>query len=131
MREVVVGKIDCWDRRGGFAFARTADGTRFYIGPAELAKAGIQHLDIGDRVRFQTRLPTARGRAPWGTNIEVPAMTKLPSQDPLAALRQINQTPPPKRAADLVPYDYYFSHPEFKVRRPTRRRLRRIAIRGG
>ena len=69
MREVVVGKIDCWDRRG-FAFARTADGTRFFLGPIELAKAGIQRLDIGDRVRFVTRLALGR-RAPWGVNIEI------------------------------------------------------------
>ena len=46
-------------------------------------------------------------------------------------LRRANQTPPPKRAADLVPYDYYFSHPEFKVRRPNRRQLRRRLIREG
>jgi hypothetical protein len=58
------------DRRG-FAFAQTGDGVRFFLGRLELAKAGVRHLDIGDRVRFETRLPTARGRAPWGTNIEV------------------------------------------------------------
>jgi hypothetical protein len=46
-------------------------------------------------------------------------------------LRRANARPPPKRDADLVPYNFYFSHPEFKVRRPSRRRLRRIAIRGG
>ena len=70
MREVVVGKIDCWDRRGGFAFARTADGTRFFLGPIELAKAGIQRLDIGDRVRFVTRLAVGR-RAPWAVGVEI------------------------------------------------------------
>jgi cold shock CspA family protein len=70
MREVVVGKIDCWDCRGGFAFARSADGVRFFLPAAELAKAGVQRLDIGDRVQFETRLAVGR-RAPWGTNIEV------------------------------------------------------------
>jgi hypothetical protein len=69
MREVVVGKIVSWDRRG-FAFARTGDGVRFFLGPVELAKAGVQRLDIGDRVRFETRLAVGK-RAPWGTNIEV------------------------------------------------------------
>jgi cold shock CspA family protein len=70
MRQVVVGEIDRWDRRGGFAFARTADGVRFYLGPLELSRAGIKRLDIGQRVRFETRLAVGR-RAPWGTNIEV------------------------------------------------------------
>ena len=48
-------------------------------------------------------------------------------------LRRANQPPPPKReaSADLVRYDYYESHPEFKVRRPTRRLLRRRLIREG
>jgi hypothetical protein len=31
MRELVVGKIVSWDRRG-FAFAQTADGRRFFCG---------------------------------------------------------------------------------------------------
>jgi hypothetical protein len=46
-------------------------------------------------------------------------------------LRRANQTPPPKRAADLVSYNYYFSHPEHRSRPLTRRRLRRRVIRGG
>jgi hypothetical protein len=59
----------------------------------------------------------------------MPDATK--SSDPLDALRCANARPPPKRDADLVRYDYYFSHPEFKVRRPTRRLLRRRLIREG
>ena len=56
-------------------------------------------------------------------------VTKSP--DPLDALRRANLRPLPKRAADLVPYNYYFSHPEHR-RRPLSRRLRRRrAIRGG
>jgi hypothetical protein len=55
---------------------------------------------------------------------------KSDDKDPLEALRQANRQPPPKRASDLVPYDYYASHPEFKVRRLSRRRLRRRLIRG-
>jgi len=70
MREVVVGKIDCWDRRGGFAFAQIGDGTRFFLSALELSRAGIQRLDVGDRVRFVTRMAEGR-RAPWGTNIEI------------------------------------------------------------
>jgi len=71
MRQIVVGKIDCWDRRGGFAFARTADGTRFFLAAVELSRAGIQRLDVGQRVRFEKHPATARGQSPWGTNIEV------------------------------------------------------------
>jgi hypothetical protein len=58
-------------------------------------------------------------------------MTKANDKDdPLAALRQANQTqPPPRRAADLVPYDYYASHPEHRPRKLNRRRLRRRLIR--
>jgi len=70
MREVVIGKIVSWDRRGGFAFAQTGDGTKFFLGALELSRAGIRRLDVGQRVRFQTRLAVGR-RAPWGTNIEV------------------------------------------------------------
>jgi hypothetical protein len=55
-------------------------------------------------------------------------MTK--STDPLAELLRANLTPPPKRASDLVPYNYYFSHPEHRPRRLNRRRLRRRIIRG-
>jgi hypothetical protein len=46
-------------------------------------------------------------------------------------LRRANAPPPPKRAADLVPYDYYSSHPEHRPRKQTRRQLRRLARRGG
>ena len=57
----------------------------------------------------------------------VGTLTKSP--DPLDALRRANQTPPPKREADLVRYDYYFSHPEHRPRRLNRRQLRRRLIR--
>jgi hypothetical protein len=56
---------------------------------------------------------------------------KISDKDPLAELSRANQQRPKQRDADLVRYDYHSSHPEFKVRRPTRRRLRRIARRGG
>ena len=69
MRERVVGTVISWDRRG-FAFAQTADGRRFFVGGRELRLAGIQRLDVGQRVFFETRLASA-GRAPWGTNIEI------------------------------------------------------------
>ena|SRR6516162_6993709 len=58
-------------------------------------------------------------------------LTKV--DDPLAALRLANRQPwpPPKREADLVPYDYYFSHPEHRPRQHPRRRMRRRIIREG
>jgi len=58
-------------------------------------------------------------------------MTKSPDKDRLEPLRLANQRPPPPREADKVPYNYYFSHPEFKVRRLSRRVRRRRAIREG
>jgi hypothetical protein len=57
--------------------------------------------------------------------------TKSPDQHPLEALRRANLQPRPKREADLVPYNYYFSHPEHRPRRLNRRQLRRRLIRGG
>jgi hypothetical protein len=57
-------------------------------------------------------------------------MKSSDKDDPLAALCQINQQPRPKREADLVPYDYYFSHPEHRPKKQTRRQLRRRIIRG-
>jgi hypothetical protein len=51
--------------------------------------------------------------------------------DPLEALRRANAPPLPKRAADLVPYDYYEAHPEHRPRPLTRRQLRRRVIREG
>ena len=59
-------------------------------------------------------------------------MTK-PSDDKLSfdELRRANLRPPLKREADLVPYNYYFSHPEHRPRKLTRKQLRRIARREG
>jgi hypothetical protein len=56
---------------------------------------------------------------------------KSSDKDLLEPLRLANLQPPPKReaSADLVPYNYYFSHPEHRPRRLNRRRLRRRLIR--
>jgi hypothetical protein len=54
-------------------------------------------------------------------------VTKSP--DPLDALRRANNLRPPKCEADLVPYNYYSSHPEHKPRPLTRRQRRRRLIR--
>jgi hypothetical protein len=55
----------------------------------------------------------------------------MKSPDPLDELRRVNQQPRPKREADLVPYNYYQSHPEHRPRKLTRKQLRRRLIRGG
>ena len=52
------------------------------------------------------------------------------SFDELRELRRVNERPLPKREADLVPYNYYFSHPEHRPRPLTRRQRRRRLIRG-
>jgi len=53
-------------------------------------------------------------------------------KDPLAALRAANeQTVKREAPVDLVPYNYYFSHPEHRPKPLTRRQLRRRIIRGG
>jgi hypothetical protein len=58
--------------------------------------------------------------------------TKSDDKDPLAELLRANLQPRPKqRDADLVPYNYYSSHPEHRPRKQSRRRLRRRIIRGG
>jgi hypothetical protein len=58
-------------------------------------------------------------------------VTKSSDQDPLVLLRLANLQPPPKRqaSADLVPYNYYFSHPEHRPRKQSKRQLRRRLIR--
>jgi hypothetical protein len=61
----------------------------------------------------------------------MPAFVVTKSPDPLEQLRRANLQPPPKRQADLVPYDYYSSHPEHRPRKQTRRSLRRRLIREG
>jgi hypothetical protein len=53
-------------------------------------------------------------------------VTKSDDKDPLAELLRANLQPPPKRAADLVPYNYYVSHPEYRPRKQSRRQRRRI-----
>jgi hypothetical protein len=59
-------------------------------------------------------------------------VTKSSDKISLDELRRANERPPPKREADLVPYNYAEAHPElFRRRRPSRRQLRRRLIRGG
>jgi hypothetical protein len=56
-------------------------------------------------------------------------VTKASDKSLFDELRCANERPLPKRAADLVPYNYYFSHPEHRPRPLTRRQARRHAIR--
>ena len=58
-------------------------------------------------------------------------MTKSSDKISLDELRRANQPATPKREADLVPYNYYFSHLEHRPRKLTRKQLRWIARREG
>jgi len=59
-------------------------------------------------------------------------VTKSSDKFSFDELRRANQQQlPPKREADLVHYDYYFSHPEHRPRPLTRRQMRRRIIREG
>jgi hypothetical protein len=59
------------------------------------------------------------------------AGTKSSDKFSFDELRRANLRPPPKREADLVAYNYYFSHPLHRPRPLTRRQLRRRIIREG
>jgi hypothetical protein len=80
---------------------------------------------------LRDRSPFISRKTALALNYRDDGVTKSNHTDPLDPLRQANQAPPPKRAADLVPYDYYSSHPEHRPRRLSRRRLRRRLIREG
>jgi hypothetical protein len=75
--------------------------------------------------------PIADWPSPLNTGNDVPVREKSSDQDPLAELLRANLQPRPRPVSDLVPYDYYFSHPEWRPRKLTRRRLRRRIIREG
>jgi len=110
---------------------------------ARTGRASIAEFHKWSPPRLQGTLNPRRGsrlapswnerkpRADTRATDEGAGVTKSP--DPLDALRLANQQPPPRRSApaDLVPYNYYQSHPEHRPRKLTRKQLRRRAIRGG
>jgi cold shock CspA family protein len=66
--ELDLGTVIFWNWRYGFAHADR--GMDVYLGPAELARAGIERLEVGQRIRFETRKAT-HGRKPWAARIRL------------------------------------------------------------
>jgi hypothetical protein len=60
----------------------------------------------------------------------MPDVTKSSDKFLFDELRRANLRPPPKRE-DLVRYDFYEAHPEWRPRQQPRRRMRRRVIREG
>jgi cold shock CspA family protein len=67
--ELELGRVVSFN--GRFAFVRPdRGGTDVYLGQPELARAGIERLQIGARVAFEIRRDRHR-RKPWGANIRL------------------------------------------------------------
>jgi cold shock CspA family protein len=63
------GTVLFWSPRYGWARVDRG-GFDVYIGPAELARAGIERLEAGARICFEVRKAT-HGRKPWAARIRV------------------------------------------------------------
>jgi cold shock CspA family protein len=71
--ELVPATVIFWT--GRFGFARVDRGGDVYLGAAQVARAGIERLEIGARIYFEVRKAT-HNRRPWAARIrlvEVPA----------------------------------------------------------
>jgi cold shock CspA family protein len=68
--ELELGTVIFWNWR--FGFARADRGMDVYLGPAELARAGIERLEVGARICFEVRQAT-HGRKPWAAKIRLEA----------------------------------------------------------
>jgi cold shock CspA family protein len=66
--ECELGTVLFWN--GRYGFARADRGMDVYLGPAELARTGIERLEVGQRIRFEARKAT-HGRKPWAANIRL------------------------------------------------------------
>jgi cold shock CspA family protein len=69
--ELDCGTVLFWSPRYGWARVDRG-GFDVYIGPAELARAGIERLEVGQHIRFETRKAT-HGRKPWAAKIRLEA----------------------------------------------------------
>jgi cold shock CspA family protein len=67
--ECELATVIFWNWRGGFARADRG-GPDVYLGPAEIARAGIERLEAGARICFEVR-KDRQGRKPWATNIRL------------------------------------------------------------
>jgi cold shock CspA family protein len=70
--DLVPATVVFWNNR--FGFARTDRGGQVYIGAAELARAGIARLEIGERIFFEVR-PATHKRKPWAARIRLSGAT--------------------------------------------------------
>jgi cold shock CspA family protein len=67
--ELDFGTVVFWDGRYGWARVDRG-GPDVYLGAAELVRAGIERLKIGNRIRFEVRKATD-GRRPWAAKIRL------------------------------------------------------------
>ena len=61
------GTVLFWSLRYGWARCDRTNSD-VYLGPRELTRAGIERLEVGQRIRFEPR-PATHGRKPWAANI--------------------------------------------------------------
>jgi cold shock CspA family protein len=63
------GTVINWSSRYGFV-RPDGGGSDVYLGAAQLVRAGIERLKIGDRIRFEVR-PGTDGRKRWAAKIRL------------------------------------------------------------
>jgi cold shock CspA family protein len=63
------GTVLFWNARYGWARCDRTNSD-VYLGPAELARAGIERLEAGARICFEVRQAT-HGRKPWAAKIRL------------------------------------------------------------
>ena len=63
------GTVLFWSLRYGWARCDRTNSD-VYLGPAELARAGIERLEAGARICFEVRQAT-HGRKPWAAKIRL------------------------------------------------------------
>ena len=64
-----LGTVIFWSWRGGWARVDRG-GSDVYLGPGEIARAGIERLEVGQRIRFETR-QDKHGCKPWARRIRL------------------------------------------------------------
>jgi cold shock CspA family protein len=68
MPEIAAGIVISWYADRGFGFARSDDGGEIFLGRSELLRAGIQNLQIGQRLSFRLR-PDNYGKSLRATDV--------------------------------------------------------------
>jgi cold shock CspA family protein len=67
--ECELGTVIFWSWRGGWARVDRG-GSDVYLGPAEIARAGIERLQPGARICFEVR-QDKHGRKPWARRVRL------------------------------------------------------------